>query len=86
MRYKFWLWVHNRLEAVWHWVYRTKLHEYDCRYWSWNANKPQTVYWSKCANLDEYPKMDPLPPNYYRVNPDGSFTLLDGPTDTGVIR
>jgi hypothetical protein len=88
MKRKFWLWVHDRLESAWHWVYRTKLakpipgeQKFRC-----GSGEMGTLYWSKGAVLSEYPKMEPLGVDYYRVNPDGSFTLLDGPTDTAVIR
>jgi len=94
MKRKFWQWVYDRLESAQHWVYRTKLaREYkfvqECG--CLPQNSVQTVpdkilYWSKNANLNEYPKMEPVSVDYYRVNPDGSFTLLDGPTDTAVIR
>lgn len=25
LRYKFWLWIHDRLELMWHWVYRNRV-------------------------------------------------------------
>jgi len=90
MKRRFWQWVHDRLELVRHWVYRTKLapppFEYGCHYWTFSNDTSNEIYWSKDANLYEYPEMKPVPVDYYRINPDGSFTLLDGPTDTAVIR
>lgn len=86
MRLRFWLWVHNTLERMWHWVYRHKVAPLQGTYFQCGSGEMGTLYWSKDAKLDEYPKMEAVSVDYYHVNPDGSYTLLDGPTDTAVIR
>ena len=76
---KFWQWVHDRLEEVWRWVYRTKLAEpikpsQDVMY---SYTPLPGINWPKIGEVERV--------DYYRVNPDGTYTLLDGPTDTAVI-
>lgn len=88
MRLRFWMWIHDALERMWHWVYRHKVAPLtplnSC--FQIGIEEMGTVYWSNDAKPDEYPKMEAVSVDYYRVNRDGSLTLLDGPTDTAVIR
>lgn len=84
MNRKFWQWVHDRLENAWSWVYRTKLAE---RTFQCGSGEMGTLYWSKNYDPESFPEMSEVDHvDYYRVNPDGTYTLLDGPTDTAVIR
>lgn len=80
MKRKFWQWVHDRLEDAWSWVYRTKLSEPI-------HPPPDATYRYVQVSGRAYPtstEVDRV--DYYRANPDGTYTLLDGPTDTAVIR
>ena len=89
MRRRFWNWVHDGLWRACHWVYRTKLHVVlpGERYFMIGSSEMGTLYWSKSpSDPEKLPEMNPVDVNYYRVNPDGSYTLLDGFTDSAVPR
>lgn len=102
MKRKFWQFVHDRLEFAWHWVYRTKLgssstqqgdigqNKFGAQTFQCGSGEMGTLYWSKGADLDKFPEMRPATAQqmqYFRKNPDGSYTNLGcnfalGQTDT----
>lgn len=80
MNRRFWQWVHDRLEKAWHWVYRAKLAK--------PINPPQDVMYGtgRIAGMSHHACVEVDRVEYWASHPDGTYTLLDGPTDTAVIR